>query len=279
MPNFSQELIATEVSKIIEKELPGIKRVAALKQILGMIDLTTLSGDDTNERVINLCIQAKSYFNGEKGIPNVAAVCVYPVFARTVHQALKGTDIKTACVAGSFPSGQSPITIRQEEVKYAIDHGAEEIDMVISRGRLIEGDKAFILDEVRLHKEACGDAHLKVILETGELTNLDMVYEASQLSIEAGADFIKTSTGKVNPAATPEAFYVMLDAIKMHFKSTGKMVGIKAAGGISESQDALVYYLLVKSVLGEAWLSPSHFRIGASRLANNIYNDIQDLSN
>ena len=278
MHHFSHDSIAAEVENILKKELPGINRNKALKQILGMIDLTTLSGDDTTERVIKLCNQARSYFSGENGIPNVAAVCVYPVFAQTVHQALKGTDIKTACVAGSFPSGQSPITIRQQEVKYAVDHGAQEIDMVISRGRLIEGDRDFVLDEVRLHKEACGDSHLKVILETGELTSLNMVYEASQLSIESGADFIKTSTGKVNPAATPEAFYIMLLAVKKHFQTTGIMVGIKAAGGIAESEEALVYYVLVKSILGEAWLSPSYFRIGASRLANNIYSDIQKLA-
>ena len=152
------------VARIIEKEKPAVNSLTAFKQILGMIDLTTLSGDDTNERVLNLCTQAKSYFDGNSGIPNVAAVCVYPIFAKKVHQALAGTDIKTASVAGAFPSGQSPLSIRQDEVKYAVDQGAQEIDMVISRGKLIEGDKAFIVHEVSVLKKSCGDAQLKVIL-------------------------------------------------------------------------------------------------------------------
>lgn len=245
-----------------------------LKQILGFIDLTTLSGDDTTHKVLNLCQTGMSFFMGEKGIPNVAAICVYPVFANTVHHALKGTDIKTACVAGAFPSGQAPLPVRIDEVKYAVDHGADEIDMVISRGRLIEGDEDYILDEVRLIKEACGEAHLKVILETGELKTIDLIRKASELAINAGADFIKTSTGKVDPAATPEAFLIMLDTIKEFYDATGNMIGIKPAGGISEPDEAIHYYMMVKEVLGEAWLNSSHFRIGASRLAGKVYREI-----
>jgi deoxyribose-phosphate aldolase len=240
-----------------------------------MIDLTTLSGDDTTEKVLKLCAQGKSYFDGNAGISNVAAICTYPVFARTVHHALKGTDIKTACVAGAFPSGQSPISLRLEEVKYTVDHGAEEIDMVISRGRFLQGDRDFVFEEVQLHKEACKDAHLKVILETGELPEPEMIYDASKIAIEAGADFIKTSTGKIQPAATLEAFYVMLRAIKDHYKKTGEAIGIKAAGGIADPEAALKYYALTKSILGESWLSPVHFRIGASRLADQLYHAIQ----
>ncbi len=274
MPNFEWNTTAEAIKKILEKEKVSINRPALLKQILGMIDLTTLGGDDTTEKVLQLCETAKSYFDGEKGIPNVAAVCVYPVFTRTVHQALKGTDIRTASVAGAFPSGQSPLTIRVEEVKYAVDHGAQEIDMVISRGRMIEGDESFVQDEISMHKEACGDAHLKVILETGELKDLDMVYAASKLALSSGADFIKTSTGKISPAATPEAFFVMLQAISDFYRETGEKKGIKAAGGISTGDDALKYFLLTRAVLGEAWLNPAHFRIGASRLVENIYNEI-----
>ncbi len=274
MPNFEWNTTAEAIKKILEKEKVSINRPALLKQILGMIDLTTLGGDDTTEKVLQLCETAKSYFDGEKGIPNVAAVCVYPVFTRTVHQALKGTDIRTASVAGAFPSGQSPLTIRVEEVKYAVDHGAQEIDMVISRGRMIEGDESFVQDEISMQKEACGDAHLKVILETGELKDLDMVYAASKLALSSGADFIKTSTGKISPAATPEAFFVMLQAISDFYRETGEKKGIKAAGGISTGDDALKYFLLTRAVLGEAWLNPAHFRIGASRLVENIYNEI-----
>jgi len=261
------------IRRLIEKT---DKRIDYLKQILGLIDLTTLNGDDTNQKVLDLCQQGKTYFDGTKGIPNVAAICVYPVFANTVHHALKGSDIKTACVAGAFPSGQSPLPVRIDEVKYAVDHGADEIDMVISRGKLIEGDEDFISDEVRLIKEACGEVHLKVILETGELKSVDLIRKASELAINAGADFIKTSTGKINPAATPEAFLIMLDTIKEYFENTGQMIGIKPAGGIAEPDDAFQYFLMVREVLGEAWLSPSHFRIGASRLADKVYNEINE---
>jgi deoxyribose-phosphate aldolase len=263
-----------KANKIIEAGKTEIDRQQVLKQILGCIDLTTLNGDDTFQKVETLCLQATSYFSGEKGIPNVAAVCVYPVFAKTVHQALKGTDIKTACVAGAFPSGQSPITARIDEVKYAVDHGADEIDMVISRGRLIEGDADFVFDEVSLIKEACGEAHLKVILETGELKSVELIRKASEIAINAGADFIKTSTGKISPAATHEAFIIMLETIKEYFEATGKMMGIKPAGGISSADDAISYYLLVKNILGERWLTNSHFRIGASSLADNVYNSL-----
>lgn len=262
------------VEQIVETGIQDIDKQQVLKQILGYIDLTTLSGDDTFKKVEALCQQATSYFSGEKGIPNVAAVCVYPVFAKTVHQALKGTDIKTACVAGAFPSGQSPLPFRVDEVKYAVDHGADEIDMVISRGRLIEGDADFVFDEVSMIKEACGEAHLKVILETGELKSVEMIRKASEIAINAGADFIKTSTGKVAPAAKPEAFIIMLETIKEYYETTGKMIGIKPAGGISSADDAIIYYLLVKNMLGERWLSNSYFRIGASSLADNVYNDI-----
>jgi len=272
--NYTIEELEKRALRIIKTEKPAIDKKAVLKQILGCSDLTTLSGDDTFQKVENLCQQATSYFDGEKGIPNVAAVCVYPVFAKTAHQALKGTDIKTACVAGAFPSGQSPLPIRIDEVKYAIDHGADEIDMVISRGRLIGGDADFIFDEVRLIKEACGEAHLKVILETGELKTVELIRKASAIAIHAGADFIKTSTGKVTPAATHEAFLIMLDTIKEHYEATGKMIGIKPAGGISSAEDAISYYILLKNVLGERWLSNSAFRIGASSLADNVYNVI-----
>lgn len=274
----SQNELEKRGEDILRKSKDLANQEGVLKQILGFIDLTTLSGDDTNQKVTDLCQAGMSFFNGEKGIPNVAAICVYPVFANTVHHALKGTDIKTACVAGAFPSGQSPLPLRVGEVKYAVDHGADEIDMVISRGRLLEGDVDFISDEVRMIKEACGEAHLKVILETGELKAVEIIRKASELAINAGADFIKTSTGKVDPAATPEAFLIMLDTIKECHDATGEMIGIKPAGGISEPEEAVHYYMMVKEVLGEAWLNSSHFRIGASRLAGKVFKQILETS-
>jgi len=270
----TQQELTVRAQNIIAKGKINLDKKQALKQVLGFIDLTTLSGDDTTPKVEALCAKAESFFDGDKGIPNVAAVCVYPVFANTVHHALKGTDIKTACVAGAFPSGQSPLPVRIDEVKYAVDHGADEIDMVISRGRLLEGDMDFVFDEVRLIKEACGEAHLKVILETGELKTPELIRKASVIAINAGAEFIKTSTGKITPAATHEAFLIMLDTIKEYYEATGEMIGIKPAGGISTPEEALSYYLLVKHILGERWLSSVHFRIGASSLADKVYDEI-----
>ena len=266
--------LSNRSGKIISEGLTNIDRLRVLKQILCFIDLTTLSGDDTNLRVTDLCKKAYSYKNESTGIPNVAAVCVYPNFAHLVSEQLLSSNVRTACVAGGFPSGQSPLDIRILEVEDAVKNGADEIDMVISRGKLIEGDFDFISKEVALIKKACGNAHLKVILETGELESVDNIRKASELSILAGADFIKTSTGKIQPAATLESFLIMLDTIKEYYDKTGKMIGIKPAGGISEVDDAISYYLLVAGVLGEKWLTNNYFRIGASRLADNVYNEI-----
>lgn len=279
MQNFNNyNYTLTELSqRIIDINKIGFKKVdrqEILKQILSFIDLTTLSGDDTSEKVINLCKKATSFEDKSVGISNVAAICVYPVFANIVSNELSTTDIKTACVAGAFPSGQSPLQLRVDEVKYAVSSGAQEIDMVISRGKLIEGNSDFVFNEIAAIKEACGSAHLKVILETGELKTVDLIRQASEIAILAGADFIKTSTGKIHPAATPEAMLIMLDTIKEYFEKTGKMIGIKPAGGISEVEDAIIYYSLVKEILGCRWLSNNYFRIGASRLADNIYKEI-----
>ncbi len=266
-------------SKKIIKPIEDLsEKIKVLKTILGIIDLTTLSGNDTNEKVKNLCKQAIDFENSEIGTPKNAAVCVYPVFAGIVSNTLRGTGINTACVAGAFPSGQSPLEIRKLEVKYAIENGADEIDMVISRGKMIEGNIDYVYREVREIKETCRDKHLKVILETGELEKVDLIRKASEISILAGGDFLKTSTGKVSPAATPEAFLIMLDTIKEYFEKTGKKIGIKPAGGISTPDDAIAYYQLTKAVLGDQWLNKDLFRIGASRLATNIYNEIIELT-
>jgi deoxyribose-phosphate aldolase len=241
-----------------------------LKLILSCIDLTTLEGSDTEEKVKDLCAKARGYES--QGLPNVAAVCVYPNFARLVRRYLQGSGVQTASVAGAFPSGQSKLSIRLDEVRYAVDEGAEEIDMVISRGHFLQGNYDFILEEVSKTKEACGSAHLKVILETGELVSFENIRKASDLAMEAGADFIKTSTGKIQPAATPEAFLIMLEAIRDHHQKTKKMVGIKPAGGIAEPDQALLYAAMVEHVLGQQWLNNKLFRVGASRLTDNISN-------
>jgi len=249
-------------------------RQEAYRRILSFIDLTTLSGDDTDEKVTNLCRQAIGFKSSEKNTDQVAAVCVYPIFAELVHQNLLDTGIKTACVESAFPSGQSPLGLRVEEVAWAVQFGADEIDMVISRGKLIEGNEDYILQEVEDIKNACGEAHLKVILETGELKTVELIRKASELAILGGADFIKTSTGKIQPAATPEAFLIMLDTIKEYHEATGIKIGIKPAGGIATPDDAMIYYALVQQVLGNQWLNKDLFRIGASRLATHIYNEI-----
>jgi deoxyribose-phosphate aldolase len=270
----SKSELVKRVLDVTEYNLPYSDRNVLLRKILACVDLTTLSGDDTNRKVKNLCEKAYSFSVYDGHFPNVAAVCVYPVFARLVHQSLLNTGIKTACVAGGFPSGQSPLRVRLDEVKFAIDQGAEEIDMVLSRGRLIEGDGGFVYKEIEETKNICKDVHLKVILETGELDSVQLVRKASEIAILAGADFLKTSTGKIHPSATPEAFLVMLDTIAEYAEKTGRMVGIKAAGGIAEPDDALLYLSLTKAVLGEKWLDKQFFRIGASRLADAVFDEI-----
>lgn len=267
--------MSNRLHDLLDNGLKSLNQLNAFRTILGIIDLTTLSGDDTDSRVESLCKKAASYESKIDMIPNVAAVCVYPIFAKLVRSKLQSTNILTACVAGAFPSGQSPLKIRIDEVVDAVLNGADEIDMVISRGKLLEGDFDYVFNEVSEIKKACGKAHLKVILETGELGTYDNIRKASELAIEAGADFIKTSTGKVEPAATPEAMIIMLDTIKEYYEKTGKMIGIKPAGGISEPDDAIRYFILVKEILGDKWLNKNYFRIGASRLADKIYEKIK----
>lgn len=258
-------------NRIIEYKKNGSKLLndrQIVQTILSCIDLTTLEGSDTDEKAKDLCKSARSFKKNGTDIPNVAAVCFYPPFAAIAKAQLKGYGINVACVAGAFPSGQSPLEVRIAEVKYAVEQGADEIDMVISRGRFLQYDYDYIYKEVKEIKEACGKAHLKVILETGELQDLNKVRLASEIAIAAGANFIKTSTGKMQPAATLEAFTVMLDVIKAHYDKTGIMIGIKPAGGISEVDVAMDYLYVLENVLGEKWMNNTWFRIGASRLAN-----------
>lgn len=269
---FDPTAITERIREFSTRFIEGFSREESLKLILSCLDLTTLEGSDHDEKVLALCKKATGFES--MGLPNVAAVCVYPVFARLVRKKLESSGVNTACVAGAFPSGQSSLKIRLEEVKYAVDEGAQEIDMVISRGRFLQSDFDYITEEITRTKEVCGEAHLKVILETGELGSLSNVRKASNLAIEAGADFIKTSTGKIQPAATPEAVWIMLEAISEHFKKTGKKVGLKPAGGISEPDQAILYANLVHHLSGKEWLNNHLFRIGASRLADNIVKEL-----
>jgi deoxyribose-phosphate aldolase len=270
LDNINEEDIQKELKNILQGESALLNNKQQLQLILNCIDLTTLEGKDNDKKAIELCKQARSFSDNGADIPNVAAVCFYPPFAEVAKSQLKETGIQVACVAGAFPSGQSPLELRVKEVEYAVAKGADEIDMVISRGKFLEGDYDFVYNEVKAIKEACGESHLKVILETGELQSSANIKLASEIAIAAGANFIKTSTGKMSPAATLEAFYVMLNVIKEHYNKTGQMIGIKPAGGISDVDVAKQYILVLEKVLGEKWMNNKWFRIGASRLANRV---------
>ncbi|MAO32928.1 MAG: deoxyribose-phosphate aldolase, partial [Crocinitomicaceae bacterium] len=235
-----------------------------------MIDLTTLEGKDSPGKVIQMCYKAAHVHDQFPDLPPVAAVCVYPSMVHVAKKALKNTGIQIASVSTAFPSGQAPHDIKIRDTKFAVDQGATEIDMVISRGKFLEGEYNFVYDEIASIKEACGKARLKVILETGELSTLDNVRLASDIAILAGADFIKTSTGKIQPAATMQVTYTMLMAIKDYYDKTGIMIGMKPAGGISNAKLALHYLIMVKEVLGDDWLTNKWFRFGASSLANDL---------
>jgi deoxyribose-phosphate aldolase len=235
-----------------------------------MIDLTTLEGKDTPGKVKQLCYKANHPHDQLKGLPKVAAVCVYPTYVSLAKKELQGSGTCVASVATAFPSGQSSLKTKLSDTRFAVEEGADEIDMVISRGEFLAGNYEFVYDEIAAIKEACGEAHLKVILETGELDTLDNVRKASEIAMHAGADFIKTSTGKIQPAATLSVTYVMLDAIKDFYMKTGKMIGMKPAGGISNSKIALQYLVMLNEVLGEKWMNKNYFRFGASSLANDI---------
>lgn len=238
--------------------------------VLSMIDLTTLEGMDTPGKIKQMCYKARHLHDTYEGLPTVAAVCVYPNFVSLAKHQVQGSGIRVASVATAFPSGNASLNIKLDDVKMAVDHGADEIDMVISRGRFHAGDYQYVFDEIAAVKEACGGARLKTILETGELGTFDNVRKASDIAIAAGADFIKTSTGKIKPAATMPVTLVMLEAIRDHYFRTGEMVGMKPAGGISKSKQALQYLVMVKETLGQDWLDNHWFRFGASSLANDV---------
>lgn len=275
VPTVDEVGIDERVARFQSRSIKNASKIEALKLILSMIDLTTLEGQDTPGKVRQLCQKAIHLHDSMPGLPHVAAVCVYPTMVGIARKALGDRDINVASVATAFPSGQAPLSVKLEDTRMAVAEGASEIDMVISRGEFLSGNYGLVFDEILAIKEACGAAHLKVILETGELGTLDKVRQASELAMHAGADFIKTSTGKVQPAATMQVTLVMLQAIRDYFYASGRMVGMKPAGGISGAKLAVHYLVMLRETLGNAWMTPEWFRFGASSLANDVLMQLQ----
>jgi deoxyribose-phosphate aldolase len=269
-PSVDQVGIEERVARLNTRSIKKASKVEGLKLTLNMIDLTTLEGKDTPGKVMQMCYKAAHIHDTYEGLPNVAAVCVYPNHVKTAKTALLGTSVKVASVATAFPSGNSTLAVKLADTKFAVSEGADEIDMVISRGEFLNGNYNFVFDEIAAIKEACGKARLKVILETGELSTLDNVRLASDIAIMAGADFIKTSTGKIQPAATQPVTLVMLEAIRDHYDKTGVMIGMKPAGGISTAKIALQYLVMLYETLGPKWMTNEWYRFGASSLANDV---------
>ena len=259
-----------ELRGFFSRSIKKDSKMQALYLGLSMIDLTTLEGKDSKGKVKQLCYKASHLHDKHPGLPNVAAICVYPPMVPTAKKALEGTGINVASVATAFPSGMANIEAKLDEVKSVVGNGADEVDMVISRGKFLSGDYEYVSNEISQVKDVCGKAHLKVILETGELVTLDNVRLASDIAMNAGADFIKTSTGKISPAATPPVVLTMLEAIRDFQTKTGKKIGMKPAGGIGTAKQAIQYLIMIKETLGNDWLSPNLFRFGASSLANDI---------
>lgn len=269
-PSVDQVGVEDRIARITARSIKSASKMEGLKLALNMIDLTTLEGADTPGKVKQLCYKAVHLHDAIPNLPTTAAVCVYPSMVKLAKKELKNSNVKVASVSTAFPAGQAPLDVKIADTKFAVNEGADEIDMVISRGKFLAGEYNYVFDEICAVKEACGKARLKVILETGELGTLDRVRKASDIALHANVDFIKTSTGKISPAATMPVTYVMLEAIKDYYFKTGTMVGMKPAGGISTAKQALHYLVMVKEVLGEEWLSNEWFRFGASRLANDI---------
>lgn len=269
-PVIDQVGVEERIARLNSRSIKKASKVAGLKLALNMIDLTTLEGKDTAGKVRQMCYKAQHPHDMLTGLPTVAAVCVYPTFVKLAKKELGNSGVKVASVATAFPSGQSTHGVKITDTKFAVDNGADEVDMVISRGEFLSGNYNFVFDEIAAVKEACGPARLKVILETGELSTLDNVRRASEIAMRAGADFIKTSTGKIQPAATQPVTLVMLEAIRDYYYETGTMIGMKPAGGISTAKVALQYLVMVRETLGNAWLNNHWFRFGASSLTNDI---------
>lgn len=269
-PLTDQVMLEEKAARLACRSIKKESKVKALKLALSLIDLTTLEGKDTQGKVQALCEKAKHPDEDYGTLPTVAALCVYPTQVKIAKESLKNSGIAVASVAGYFPSGNTTLALKLQDVRFALEEGADEIDMVISRGEFLKGNYQLVFDEIAAIKETCGSKTLKVILESGELSTLDNVRKASDLAMLAGADFIKTSTGKIPSAANPLVSLVMLEAIRDFYWKTGKLIGFKPAGGISSSKAALHYLVLVQETLGAEWLKPSLLRFGASSLLNDI---------
>ena len=270
IPSVDQIMVEERAAAFTKRSIKTSAKLAGLKLVVSMIDLTTLEGKDTPGKVAFLCRKAMQPADPRYDVPSCAAICVYPNFVRVAKRFLGNSSVKVASVATAFPTGLMPLDLKLEEVRRAAGDGADEIDMVIDRGVFLAGDYNRVFDEITATKEACGRAHLKVILETGELQTYDNVRLASEIAIRAGGAFIKTSTGKVAPAATLPVTLVMLEAIRDYFYESGFRIGMKPAGGIRTAKQSLAYLVMVKETLGDDWLTPDLFRFGASTLLNDV---------
>jgi deoxyribose-phosphate aldolase len=269
------ENIKREISKITDDIDNWLNKEALIKYI-GLIDLTSLNSADTSSKILGLVEKVNNFNTAFPKYPSVAAMCVYPNFTKLLKSNLKAKNVKIAVVAGAFPSSQSFKEVKMAECKMAVENGADEVDIVLALNKFLDKRYEETKSEIRDIKAVIGDKHLKVILETGVLKEEHLIDYAAEIAIESGADFIKTSTGKIEPAATPEAAYIMCQQIKRYYEKTGKRIGFKPAGGISTPKEAALYFAIVENVLGEEWLTPQLFRFGASRLANNLLTEVED---
>ena len=271
---LNDEEIAKKVAQLIEEKVAENDTLEVKKFLMGSVELTTLKTTDSEESVLRFTERVNDFDNAYPDLPHVATICVYPCFASIVSQSLEVEGVEVACVSGSFPSSQACIEVKTVETALAVRDGATEIDIVMSVGKFLSGDYETVCDEISELKAVCGEKKMKVILETGLLGSTENIKKASILAMYAGADYIKTSTGKEKPAATPEAAYVMCQAIKEYYDKTGIQIGFKPAGGLNTVHDALIYYTIVKEVLGEKWLTNQYFRLGTSRLANLLLSEV-----
>lgn len=272
--DLDDENIKAKVGKIIEEKVPENNTKEVKEFLLGSVELTTLKTTDSEESVMAFTEKVNKFAEDYPGLPHVATICVYPCYAKIVSETLEVDEVEIACVSGSFPSSQALIEVKVAETALAVKDGATEIDIVQSVGKFLNGDYETVCDEISELKAVCGEKKMKVILETGLLKNCSNIKKASILAMYAGADYIKTSTGKENPAATPEAAYVMCQAIKDYYDKTGIQIGFKPAGGLNTVRDAIIYYTIVKEVLGEKWLTNQWLRLGTSRLANLLLSEV-----
>ena len=272
--DITDEEVKEAVKKIIAEKVHENDTPEVKKFLMGSVELTTLKTTDSETSVMAFTEKVNQFEEAYPTLPHVATICVYPKFAKVVSETLEVEGVEVACVSGSFPSSQSLIEVKTVETSLAVKDGATEIDIVMNVGAFLDGDYDTVVDEVQQEKEACGEKDMKVILETGCLKTAKNIKIASILSMYGGADYIKTSTGKLEPAATPEAAYVMCQAIKEYYDETGIQIGFKPAGGLNSVMDALIYYTIVKEVLGEKWLTNKWFRMGTSRLANLLLSEV-----